>query len=254
MTRRQAKRGTVRLWVVTVTLLAIFTLAAPVGGQPVAGIVIWFLGFNTTLPPFSDVLARRAVATALDRARLAAADNNNLANGVEPPGCLAYNPAARVPAYNPQRARDFLAQSGFKSDEFGELGLWVLSALRRGDSQKELEILSANLAAIGLQVTVREFGNYAAFDRIATLPVVRMSYWGLRWNTAGCAQGTFLEDLAHSKGEFNRFGYRNPEVDALIDRAQAAGDRQTRIRLFQEAEQKILDDAVIVPMWWYAIP
>jgi len=127
----------------------------------------------------------------------------------------------------------------------------VLSLLTRGNARRELEILTSNFSAIGLRVAVRQFGNYNALERIATLAVVKMSYWGIGWNTAGCSQGTFLEELVHSKGDFNYFGYKNTDVDALIERALATGDRQTRIRLFREAEQKILDDAVIVPVWWW---
>ena len=251
MKRREWKRRVRLFGLVAVMLVATFGLALPAGGQAPARVSIWFLGFNTTQPPFSDVLARRAVATAIDRARMAAAAEADLAAGVEPPGCLGHNANARLHPYNPQVARELLAQSGFKADEAGELGLWVLSFLTRGDSKKQLEILTANLSAIGLPTTVRQFGNYNALQRIATLSVVKMSYWGIGWNTIGCSQETFLEDLVHSSGDFNYFGYRNPDVDALIDRARRAGDRAARAALFREAEQKILDDAVIVPIWWF---
>ncbi|MBI3975807.1 MAG: hypothetical protein HY334_05390 [Armatimonadetes bacterium] len=233
-------------------LLAVLLLTVPAAGQPAAIVLVWFVGFNTTIPPFSDVLARRAVAAAIDRGRIAAAGNNAVATGVEPPGCLGHNPVPRTLQYSPQAARDLLAQSGNKPDELGELGLWYLSLLTQVDVlRQELDILSANLSAVGLRVTLREFGNYGAFDRIATLPVVKMSYWGIRWDTVGCSRGTFLEALVHSKGEFNRFGYRNPEIDALIERARAVSDRQTKSRLFQEAERRLLDDAVLVPVWWF---
>jgi len=230
---------------------ATLALAPPAASQSGSAVVTWFLGFNTTIPPFSDVLVRRAVATAIDRSQLAAAGNYRLATSLEPPGCIGHNPVARLHPYNPQLAKDLLTQSGIKPDEYGELGLWVISVLTRADVRKrELEILTANLRSLGLLVTVREFGNYDAFDRIAILPVVRMSYWGVRWTGAGCAQGTFLETLVHSKGEFNRFGYRNSEVDSLLDRARSASDRLTRTRLYNEAEQRVLDEAVIVPVWW----
>ncbi|MBI3976368.1 MAG: hypothetical protein HY334_08265 [Armatimonadetes bacterium] len=252
MTRRRLAHAMTAIRFVLAILLAVALLAGPVAAQQRRTVIIWFLGFNTTQPPFDNVQARRAVAAAIDRARIAAVDDNLVATGVEPPGCLAHNPSARAHTYNTDQAKALLAQSGVKFDEVGDLGLWFLSLLRQIDVlRRELEILTGNLSAAGLQVTLREFGNYTAFDRIATLPVVKMSYWGIGWDTVSCAQGTFLEALGHSRGDFNRFGYRNAEVDALIDRARTAGDRGTRIRLFQEAEQKILDDAILVPVWWW---
>ncbi len=248
-------RGALATRVIVVALAALL-LAAPVTAQQTQQlpyVIIWFLGFNTSQPPFDNVMARRAVAASLERARLAAADDNVLANSFEPPGCLAHNANARPHPFNLEQAKALLTQSGIKLDELSALGLWYLSALRRGNSQAELQILSANISALGVEVSLREFGNYGAFERIATLPVVKMSYWGVGAPMAVCNRESFLEDLVHSRGAFNYFGYRNAEVDALIVRAIQSGDRATKIRLYQEVEQKILDDAVIVPIWYWIV-
>ncbi|MDR7419084.1 MAG: ABC transporter substrate-binding protein [Armatimonadota bacterium] len=233
------------------------TLLVPIGA-PRAGaqapefIITWFLGFNTTLPPFDNVMMRRAVASAIDRAQVAAADKNNVSVGLEPPQCLAHNANARAHPFDVQRAKEFITQSGVNLDEFGDMGLWYISRLGRRDTgKKELEVISANLTAAGLRIALREFGNYNALQRIATLSVVKMQYWGLLASVDLCSRETFLEDLVHSKGDFNYFGYSNGEMDGLIARARAATDRQTKVRLFQEAEQKILDDAILVPLWWW---
>lgn len=238
---------------VTLAVLVALLLAVPAGGQQPVSVAIWFLGFNVTQPPFDNVMARRAVAMALDRARIAAANDNNLASSIEPPMCLGHNPAARLHPYNREQAKAVLEQSGIKLDELSELGVWHLSLLRRGNWQVELQIIVESLTALGLKASLREFGTYNALERIATLAVVKMSYWGIRADTRVCAQETFLEDTAHSRGVFNYFGYRNAEVDSLIQRAIAASDRATKIRLYQEAEQKVLDDAVIIPIYWYLL-
>jgi len=236
---------------VTLAVLAALLLAAPASGQQPVFVAIWFLGFNVTQPPFDNVMARRAVAMALDRARTAAANDNNLANSFEPPMCLGHNPAARPHPYNREQAKVLMEQSGIKLEELSELGLWHLSLLRRGNWQVELQIIVESLAAVGLKASLREFGAYSALERIATLPVVKMSYWGIRADTRVCARETFLEDMVHSRGVFNYFGYRNAEVDSLIQRAIGSSDRAAKIRLYQEAEQKILDDAVVIPIYWY---
>lgn len=209
------------------------------------------MGFNTTVPPFTDQVVRQAVAHAIDRSRITQATSVMLATGLEPPGCIGHNANARLYNYDPQRARQLLEQAGIKPEELGELGLWVLSLVTRDpNGRRRLDMLVANLTAIGLQVRERQFGNYNALEAIATQPVVKTSFWGIGWDSLGCSQGTFLESMVHSKGFFNYFGYRNVDVDRLIDQARAATDRGTKTRLYQEAEQKILDDAVVIPIWW----
>lgn len=109
---------------------------------------------------------------------------------------------------------------------------------------------TSNLADVGLRVSIRHFGNYDALRRIALQPVVKMSLSGLQWNAASCSRAAFLESMAHSTGSNNYFGYNNRDMDSLIERARSAGDFQTKAQLFREAQQRLLDDAILVPTWW----
>jgi ABC-type transport system substrate-binding protein len=43
--------------------------------------------------------------------------------------------------------------------------------------------------------------------------------------------------------------YANPEVDALLDEAAATEDEARRYELYQEAEQRILEDAPLIPIY-----
>jgi ABC-type transport system substrate-binding protein len=237
-----------------ILLLSIAALTPPARGQQIGFVYIWFLGFNTTQPPFDNVLARQAVASAIERSQIAAAAESNVAVGIEPPGCIGHSASVRMHVYSVDRAKELLTQSGFDLESSGDVSVWHLSRLRgREARRRELEILTANLTAIGLRPTLREFGNYDALERIATMSVVKMSYWGFLTDTISCGRETFSEHLVYSKGEVNYFGYKNADVDALITRAKAAGDRATKIQLYQEAQQKALDEAVLVPIYWNVI-
>jgi ABC-type oligopeptide transport system substrate-binding subunit len=251
MDARTVTRTLVFLATMTAIVL-VCAIAIPARAQAPEWVITWFVAFNTTLPPFDNALMRQAVAHAVDRSQLAASDKNDPARGLEPPECLAHNATARTHPFDQQRAKDLIAQSKVNLDELGDLGLWYISRLgRRDTAKKELEILSANLASAGLQVRLREFGNYDALRRIATMQVVKLQYWGVFSSIRVCSQETILEDLVHSKGDLNYFGYANPEIDGLIARARAASERVEKVRLFQQAEQRILDDAVLVPVWWW---
>jgi len=55
--------------------------------------------------------------------------------------------------------------------------------------------------------------------------------------------------LFHSESESNNFAYSNPELDALLEEAAVEQDTARRTELYQQAEQMILDDWVVVPLW-----
>ena len=46
-------------------------------------------------------------------------------------------------------------------------------------------------------------------------------------------------------------GYANPVVDDLLIQARTAADLQRRVDLYRRAEQLILDDAPLVPIFHY---
>jgi oligopeptide transport system substrate-binding protein len=60
----------------------------------------------------------------------------------------------------------------------------------------------------------------------------------------------FLDKLFHSESPQNEQGYNDPEVDRLLEEARTESDFERRVELYAEAEQKILDDAVVIPDFW----
>src|SRR5256885_17034024 len=73
------------------------------------------MGLNTTKPPLNDVRVRQAINYAIDKAttvRTVLQDKAFVATGVFPPSLAASDPTLRGYEYNPQRARELLAQAG----------------------------------------------------------------------------------------------------------------------------------------------
>jgi len=60
---------------------------------------------------------------------------------------------------------------------------------------------------------------------------------------------SFLYSLFHSQSQTNYFHYRNPEVDQLLDDARRETDDLQRVKLYREAEQRILSDAPAVMLY-----
>ena len=60
----------------------------------------------------------------------------------------------------------------------------------------------------------------------------------------------FLEVLFHSGADNNHGEYSNPEVDALLEKAGVEPDNELSLALYQQAEQKLVTDAVCLPLWF----
>ncbi|MGH2375314.1 MAG: ABC transporter substrate-binding protein [Candidatus Methylomirabilaceae bacterium] len=217
---------------------------APVSGQrPIH--TLGLLVLNTNKAPFSDGLLRRAVATSVDRIRIASERFRHAATGFAAPGCLGHN-TTPIHQQNLAAARSFLAQSGTSGEQIGPFALWVDEEFRKSaPGTRQIQIVLENLRAVGFQVDTREFRDVPSLSLVSA--AVNVSLLIVAHEL--CEQSNPLEMLVVSGARANPLKYSSPEVDAHISRAKAAGDRQTRHRLFLEAEQKILTDAILVPIW-----
>jgi oligopeptide transport system substrate-binding protein len=64
---------------------------------------------------------------------------------------------------------------------------------------------------------------------------------------------TFL-DLWYSTSSFNDAKYNNPEYDALVDEAKNSVDPKVRFNAMREAEQILMADMPVIPVYFYTQP
>ena len=60
----------------------------------------------------------------------------------------------------------------------------------------------------------------------------------------------FLDILFHSGADNNYGEYSSPEMDALLERAGVEPDSKLSLALYQQAEQKLVEDAACLPLWF----
>ena len=53
----------------------------------------------------------------------------------------------------------------------------------------------------------------------------------------------------HTGARYNHYGYSNKDFDRLCDEADVEQNESKRIALYRQAEQILLDDAIIIPMY-----
>ncbi len=60
----------------------------------------------------------------------------------------------------------------------------------------------------------------------------------------------FLDILFHSGADNNYGEYSNPDVDALLEMGGVEQDIELSLALYQQAEQKMVEDAASLPLWF----
>jgi oligopeptide transport system substrate-binding protein len=210
-----------------------------------------FYGFNTQIKPLDDRRVRQAIVAAINRTAIIEGihlGKHTMARGIVPPGTLGFNPGLAAPDYDPARARGLLAEAGHPGGR-GLPTIEIWSSVTNGAIEQEHDIIRRELGAIGLKAQFKYQTDWPAFTTALTQG--RLPVFLYAWFADVPDPDNFLTKLFHSKSPRNYSRYRNPVVDALLEGASAAQDPQRRVDLFRRAEQLIIDDAVVLPVWHY---
>jgi len=208
-----------------------------------------FYGFNTRVKPLNDRRVRQAIVEAIDREAIVEGiylGQVAYARGILPPGMLGFNPGLAGYPYSPQGTRDLLAEAGYPGGR-GLPPLTIWSGARQADILREHAMIKKSLAAVGIAAEFQYNTDWQAFSKL--LDEGKLPIFLYAWYADVPDPDNFLTKLFHSKSPRNFFGYANPVVDELLVSARSAGDIQRRVELYRKAEQLILDDAPIIPVF-----
>ncbi|HLB49626.1 MAG TPA: peptide ABC transporter substrate-binding protein [Anaerolineales bacterium] len=203
-----------------------------------------YISFDVTQPPFDDVKVRQAFAMAFDREKYIDVVLNGIglpAHGLYPPGLPGYNVDLQGLSYDPERARQSLAESKYGGPE--NLPPIVFTSAGAGSD------VSGSVAALA-QMWQQTLGVTISIENLEPDKYYDELYAGRHGQiTSGgwCADypdpENFADALFHTGAPENRSNYSNPELDALLEQARVETDVAKRILMYQEAEQIIVNDA-----------
>ncbi len=200
-----------------------------------------YLGFNVTQPPFDDPKVRQALALALELDKQVEVSSRGLverAAGILPPGMPAHNGDLEPFAHDAATARQLLNESTYGGGE-------NLPTIRSYASSGAIHW--AWQEHLGLDV--ESVGIFDFSDRLNRLDNHELGVFIAGWCADYPDPQNFLDVLFHSESESNNFAYSNPDLDALLKEAAIEQDTARRTELYQQAEQMILVDWVVVPLW-----
>jgi len=208
--------------------------------RPVMGTRSYFTEFNVRRPPFNDVRVRQALNYAVDIDLVV----NQLLNGLGQPLTTILSPLSfghnddlRPYPYDPEKAKQLLAEAGYANGLSFELAV--------EDKRKEIaEAYAFMLQQIGVEARVRVMPEYTIMVEAMKRGELdaMLTDWG---DSTMDPTGIFVPKLrTGDRGNFG--GYSNPGVDALIMLAESTTNRETRAEAYRLAQKLVYDDAPMI--------
>ena len=209
---------------------------------------IEYIGFNCKQPPFDDANIRRAFSMAIDKDKIIDLIYRGMeqkAAGILPPGMPGYNQNLVGLNYDVNQAKALITASKYGSVD--KLPPIVLTSSGEGGGAGPLlqTLVYQWKQNLGVDVKIRQI-DPQLFATNFNAEVDQMFDFG--WIADYPHPQDFLEVLFSSGSPYNYGNYSNSEVDALIQQANQTSDQAQSFALYQQAEQKIVDDAACIPI------
>jgi ABC-type transport system substrate-binding protein len=215
------------------------------------GLNVGYLAMNTDKEPFDNKLVRQAMNYAVDRQSIIDAvygSAGQVAKNPLPPTMWGYNDEIEPYPYDPERARELLAEAGYP-DGF-TTDMWAMPVARpyNPNARRIAEIIQQNFADVGVESEIVSYDWGTYLDRVdAGDHMTGM----LGWTGDNGDPDNFLFVLlsipaANAGG--NIAFWRNEEFNDLIVEAKQTFDQERRTELYEEAQVIFHEEAPWVPL------
>ena len=226
-------------------------------GQP----AFWFL--NTKLPPTDDIRVRQAILHGANMQVAVKAIKrgfNRVSNG--PLAIVTPEYTSKVEGMYPhdtERATSLLKQAGWLDtdgdgirEKEGKPLVVLMSMVNWGQSRPFSELLYSQLKNIGIELQI-EMMDYGVQVEAGQRGRKNMLFMG----GSGYAPSDTLKPYFHSNNTENGFAwakYQNAKLDSLMDEAVlVTNDAARRTELYEQAQVLIMEAALILPIYDYAL-
>lgn len=146
--------------------------------------------------------------------------------------------------YNPSKARQLVKEAGFSHDNplpaiklltisvYGDLASFIAKELEDIGLKVQVEIIQKSLL---LEYTARSQALFFRASWIADYPD---------------AENYLSVFYGKNPAPPNYTRYKNPVFDAKFEQALLVTDDSARLKLYQELDQMVIDDAPVIPLWY----
>ena len=210
-----------------------------------------YIGFNVNMAPFDDENFRKALSHAVDKELIADKIYSGLtkpAYAVIPPGFPGYSPSIKGLDFNPELAKDYLSKSKY-AEPANRPRIIVTIPGTGGSPGMDTEVISDMWReTLGVEVEIQQV-EWATY--LQDMNRKRLQVWaGSGWQADYPDPQDFIDILFYSESDVNHGNYKNEKVDDLILEARTELDQNRRFLLYNQAEQIVVDEAPIFPLWF----
>ncbi len=205
-----------------------------------------YIGINTEKEPFDDVRVRQAISMAINKEEIIDGVTDGVALpaiGPLAPTVQGYSDELEPIEFDVEKAKSLLAEAGYEDGFSADI-------LTHDRTTSDLaEVAQAQLSEIGIDLNIEmlETGAYLEVTGNGDTDL----YVG-SWGTVTLDADYGLYPMFHSENggdPGNRSFFANDEVDDLLEQARKTTDEDERLDLYKEAQQIIIDEAPIVPVY-----
>lgn len=206
--------------------------------------VEYFCG-NTQKAPFDNKLVRQAMNYAINKEDCIIAAMNGeavRADSYLAESAIGYYDTAVKYEYNPEKAKELLAEAGYPNG-------FTFSVYLAGDARsRSATAIQANLASIGVTMNIEQMEASTFYERTGNGEhEACMAGWVANAEPDNTYRPLFTSEKAGAGG--NRSFYKNPEVDALVDDAATNPDPAKVQEDYETILKTLSEDAVWVPLY-----
>ncbi|WP_238365732.1 ABC transporter substrate-binding protein [Mesobacterium pallidum] len=230
-------------------------LITHLSGQP----TYWFL--NTELAPTDDINVRRAIMMGVDMNAAVEAIMRGIAPRAQGPLAAVtpeYAPSVSgMYPYDPEAAAKLLDEAGWTPGADGirvKDGVPLTIKMQMagwGSSEPFSVYVQSELQKIGVAVELEMMAWAVSLEAGKNGTHNMLFTGGSGFAASDSLMPYFLSENADAGYNFAKL--RSAELDQLLLAAQAASDPDERLKLYQDAQTMIMDQAVILPIYDYAI-
>ncbi|HOB35353.1 MAG: ABC transporter substrate-binding protein [Firmicutes bacterium] len=208
-------------------------LAAPMN-------LVQLLIINNAVAPFDDLRVRQAMNYAVNREEIiqgaAWGKGTPIGSNLSPAMDIWYTDLTDMYPYDPQRAKELLAEAGYPDGFSATLHLPAPYPLHRGAG----EILADQLARVGIDLKIRVIEWGAWLEQIYTNRDFELTVVGF---TGRLDPHTMLNRY-QSDSRRNTSNFSNAEYDELLDQGLLEADPAKRVEIYRRLQTILAREAV----------
>ncbi len=228
--------------------------------QVVPALSVFYLGMQHKLPPFDNVEVRRAFNYAIDKESIVTytlqGEGRPALYGIVPPFKGYDYENVKGYEFSPEKAKEHMKLAGYPNGKgFPEVTLQINPG--GGDRNVQIaevvqKMLSENL---GININIEQMQFAQHLESVETGQAV---LWRSSWvadypdpeNFLNLLYGGHVPEELSTKAYINSMRYQSTEFDSLFNLALREVDDAKRYEYFRQADQKSVDDAAIIPIFY----